>query len=572
MSRSPRATALRTARTSTHHAPRREGTPPDERGAVLILALLFLVIGVVAVGALAFQVTNDVTNSSHFRTVRSLQYAAKSSTNLAIQNIRYTPLLSGSQTTLNASPPAPCWLNSHTAIATNGTTTLTFTGNEITSITVGMTATGAGITGLATVTAVNTGTNVVTISGTISTLTTSSYVFTGINPESELASIDGEPAMASWCSTSWTPISANTRTVTISTCPASTAAQQCAAAPLLQAVVSYDDYPPQEATPPSTAPCSLYCGTSMITNSWVWSPIVPTVTGISPGSGPITGGTPVTITGTGFTPSSTVSFVEESGGTPASDNTVLPAANVVYTSPTSITATTPSVMEGTTYYVTVTTLKGTSAQGPLFTYTPVAPLVSSISPSGGSIAGGNSVTITGSGFVNNALVKFVQESNGTPVTGGVTVSCHVGLLPCQVNVLSSTSLTVVSPGVVTGTTYFITVTTPGEPTSPTSANDVFTFSPLVPTVSIVSPNAGPDAGGTSIVITGTGFVNGDTVSFVKESAGCGGGISASNVTVVGSRTITANSPAVFAAAPYYVYVTTPGLGSSSCYPVFNYTG
>ena len=119
-------------------------------------------------------------------------------------------------------------------------------------------------------------------------------------------------------------------------------------------------------------------------------------------------------------------------------------------------------------------------------------------------------------------------------------------------------MTVVSPGIVTGTTYFITVKTPSG-TSPTSANDVFTFSPLVPTVSAVNPNSGPNAGGTSIVITGTGFVNGATVSFIKQSTGCGGfgAISANNVTVVGSNTITANSPSVSAAAPYYVYVTTP---------------
>ena len=61
------------------------------------------------------------------------------------------------------------------------------------------------------------------------------------------------------------------------------------------------------------------------------------------------------------------------------------------------------------------------------------------------------------------------------------------------------------------------------------------------------------------MITGTGFVNGATVSFIKQSTGCGGfgAISANNVTVVGSQTITATSPAVSAAAPYYVYVHDP---------------
>lgn len=65
-----------------------------------------------------------------------------------------------------------------TASATNGTTTLIFTTSESTLITTGMTVTGAGITGSATVTGVVNSTGVVTISGTISTLTTSKYVFT----------------------------------------------------------------------------------------------------------------------------------------------------------------------------------------------------------------------------------------------------------------------------------------------------------------------------------------------------------------------------------------------------------
>lgn len=67
---------------------------------------------------------------------------------------------------------------SHTASATNGTTTLTFTTSESYSIKVGMTVTGAGITSGGLVTAVNNSTGVVTISGTITTLTATSYVFT----------------------------------------------------------------------------------------------------------------------------------------------------------------------------------------------------------------------------------------------------------------------------------------------------------------------------------------------------------------------------------------------------------
>ena len=204
---------------------------------------------------------------------------------------------------------------------------------------------------------------------------------------------NNEPSMATWCSTVFTPTSASTRTVTISTCAATVAAAACAAQPLLQAVVTFDDYPPGEVSAPSNAHCVTYCGTSMVTDSWVWAPKVPTVTGISPASGSINGGNDVTVTGSGFDASSVVTFVEQwssSGG-----NDVVPATIVTppNASGTSLTVQVPSVIEGTTYYVVVTTENGESPMGSndTYTYTNAAPVITSISPSVGSIAGGNSI-------------------------------------------------------------------------------------------------------------------------------------------------------------------------------------
>ena len=82
----------------------------------------------------------------------------------------------------------------------------------------------------------------------------------------------------------------------------------------------------------------------------------PTVTGMSPTSGPAAGGTLVTITGTGFTGATAVDF----GTTPATDVTVV--------NDTTVTADSPA---GTgTVDVTVTTPGGTSATSPAdqFTY------------------------------------------------------------------------------------------------------------------------------------------------------------------------------------------------------------
>ena len=65
-----------------------------------------------------------------------------------------------------------------TASATNGTTTLTFTTTESALVQPGMTVTGAGISSGGLVVSVVNSTGVVTISGTITTLTTTKYTFT----------------------------------------------------------------------------------------------------------------------------------------------------------------------------------------------------------------------------------------------------------------------------------------------------------------------------------------------------------------------------------------------------------
>jgi hypothetical protein len=78
----------------------------DEAGAVLILALAFLLTVGMITGGLAGWITNDLNNSTHFASARSLQFSASNATELAIQSIRYDPLLG---TTQDASPPAPCW-------------------------------------------------------------------------------------------------------------------------------------------------------------------------------------------------------------------------------------------------------------------------------------------------------------------------------------------------------------------------------------------------------------------------------------------------------------------------------
>jgi hypothetical protein len=84
---------------------------------------------------------------------------------------------------------------------------------------------------------------------------------------------------------------------------------------------------------------------------------VPVVSSVAPTSGPPAGGTPVTITGSGFTGATSVRFAGQ------------PATNVVVVSDTSITCKTPPAAEDEVATITVQTPGGSGTSAPLFTYT-----------------------------------------------------------------------------------------------------------------------------------------------------------------------------------------------------------
>jgi hypothetical protein len=136
------------------------------------------------------------------------------------------------------------------------------------------------------------------------------------------------------------------------------------------------------------------------------------VTGVSPSSGPIAGGTPVTITGTDFLSGATVDF----GGAAAT--------SVVVVSSTQITCVTPAHAAGPVN-VSVTDSDGTGTLVNGFLY--VVPTVTNVVPASGPIAGGTPVTITGTYFLVGASVDF----------GGAAGT--------SISVLSSTQLTCITP-------------------------------------------------------------------------------------------------------------------------------
>ncbi|MEO4000559.1 IPT/TIG domain-containing protein [Mesorhizobium sp. CAU 1732] len=246
---------------------------------------------------------------------------------------------------------------------------------------------------------------------------------------------------------------------------------------------------------------------------------------VSPSGGPVAGGTEVTITGTGFTGASAVSF----GG--------IAAASYTIDSDTQITAMAPAGAAGAAA-VSVTGVTGVATLIDAFTYVPM-PSVSAINPNTGSTAGGTEVAITGGGFTGATAVSF----GGTPAT--------------SFTVLSDTEIMATAPAGASGTVDVV-VTTPGG-TSAAGAASSFTYvTPLA--IDAIAPASGPTAGGTEVAITGTGFTGASAVSF--------GGITATSYTIDSDTQITAMAPA---GAPGAAAVSVTGVtGVATLIDAFTY--
>ncbi|MGD9479398.1 putative Ig domain-containing protein [Shinella sp. G-2] len=184
-----------------------------------------------------------------------------------------------------------------------------------------------------------------------------------------------------------------------------------------------------------------------------------------------------------------------------------------------------------------------------FTYTP-QPTVTAVAPIAGPTSGGTTVVVTGTNLVGATAVAF-----GATPAASFTVD-------------SDTQIRAIAPAGAAGTVD-ITVTTISG-TSATSSADQFTYV-AAPTVTSVSPTAGPTSGGTTVIITGSGFVGATAVTF--------DGTPATGYTVISNTQITATAPAgtgtvdirvttvggtsATSASDQYTYVVAPTVTSIS---------
>jgi large repetitive protein len=220
-------------------------------------------------------------------------------------------------------------------------------------------------------------------------------------------------------------------------------------------------------------------------NALAFSYLPPSISGVSPATGPTQGGIPMTINGSNFGLNPSVSI----GPNPA---------QIITSTHTQITCILPAG-QGQNLPVVVL-VGGQSSNTASFTYS--APAITSISPSSGPVAGGTPVTINGSNFGTSPVVTF--DGQVVPNTADA-ITPHGRLY-------------ITSPAGF-GAAKKITITAGGQP------SNSFGFDYDPPTITSISPTSGPPSGNVPITISGQNFAPGSTVTLG------GNPVSISSVTV-----------------------------------------
>lgn len=235
--------------------------------------------------------------------------------------------------------------------------------------------------------------------------------------------------------------------------------------------------------------------------------IQPVVSSITPTFGPRQGGTEVIIKGENFTPETIITI----GDAPVTD--------IVFIDENTIMCKTPERPGGTN--AGILAVNPGNAVGYMlgqFYYIP-APRLVAVDPRTGPPPGGETVTLSGSGFV-----AFDAGPN----------TVVFGLLPAtNVVTVSDTTITCTVPGPSLGPT---TVTVTNANGTATKARAYNYYPP--PTADTVTPDMGSPLGGTNVTVTGTGFQSNDP----GPNAVTFGGNTATNVVVVNDGTLTCDTP------------------------------
>ena len=211
----------------------------------------------------------------------------------------------------------------------------------------------------------------------------------------------------------------------------------------------------------------------------------PVLSAVSPNAGPNTGSSVVELTGSGFLPGGRVFF----GAVEAQLPTLVDGTRLL--------AVTPNAPPGP---VDVTVLNPDGKSGTLafgFAFYPVGaagapPLAQRVDPRIGSTLTATVVSVKGSGFQPGALVFFGnQPAVNVQLAGDGSLGATAGAQPA-------------------GTVDVIVTNPDGQSTT---ISQGFTFQAPAPKLSAIGPATGPLAGGTTAVVSGSGFAKGDLIGF-----------------------------------------------------------
>ena len=230
-----------------------------------------------------------------------------------------------------------------------------------------------------------------------------------------------------------------------------------------------------------------------------------------PNFGSSNGGDIITLTGKYFTEPLQVSFVFAAATVPGQVTSVQHGADGVDVA--QVVTPKVTISGRTTVNITITNMAGSASSksatfNQVFTFNPPVtgpPVIYYISPTYGSVAGNDTVTIFGANFSAPASVTIGPTSEIVQSVSGDGTSITILTRPVG--------------GAVPTTAQDVTVTT-AQGTVTLSA--AFTYlEGQTPTLYVLTPNIGPVEGGTRVTITGTGFQYPVQVLFRHALAGAG---------------------------------------------------
>ena len=285
---------------------------------------------------------------------------------------------------------------------------------------------------------------------------------------------------------------------------------------------------------------------------------VPSVSSLNPNSATAGGaGFTLTVSGTGFVPNSVVRWNNSPRSTTFVNGTSLsaaiPAGDIASAGTAAVTVLNPAPGGGSSNSVSFTII----AQNP-------APSIGAVDPTS-TIAGSGAftLTVTGSGFIPSSVVQWNGSNRATSFANGNRLTASIPA--SDVAGAGSASVTVFNPG-------------PGGGSSNEVAFAIINPAPVLASINPTSATAGGPA--FTLTVSGSNFVSGSVVRWngsdrpttFGNSAQLSAAIPASDITAVGTASVTVSNPGGGLSTPATFAINNPTPNITSIAPTSAVTG